>query len=100
MLTNATPAAGLRCLLSHRLRQECLPESCLRLTLVPVSEGSAVMAGIVVHPGQGETLNVLGMPLRYLCSAADTDGAWSLMEEEIGFGQGPPAHKHDWDEAY
>ena len=58
------------------------------------------MASIVVKPGQGEALNVLGMPLRFLCGATDTHGAWSLMEEEIGFGQGPPAHRHDWDEAY
>src|SRR5215470_11795901 len=58
------------------------------------------MASIVVKPGQGETLNVLGMPLRFLCGATDTHGAWSLMEEEIGFGQGPAAHRHDWDEAY
>jgi mannose-6-phosphate isomerase-like protein (cupin superfamily) len=58
------------------------------------------MASIVVKPGQGETLNVLGMPLRFLCDATDTHGAWSLMEEDIGFGQGPAAHRHDWDEAY
>jgi quercetin dioxygenase-like cupin family protein len=58
------------------------------------------MAGIVIRPGQGETLNVLGMPLRFLCDATDTQDAWSLMEEEIGLGQGPATHKHDWDEAY
>ena len=57
-------------------------------------------AVIIKKPGQGETLNVLGMPLRFLCDATDTHDAWSLMEEEIGFGQGPAAHKHDWDEAY
>jgi mannose-6-phosphate isomerase-like protein (cupin superfamily) len=55
---------------------------------------------MVIRPGQGETLNVLGMPLRFLCDAADTHGAWSLMEEEIALGQGPAAHRHDWDEAY
>lgn len=58
------------------------------------------MAAVIIRPGQGETLNVLGMPLRFLCDAADTDGAWSLMEEEIGLGQGPAPHRHDWDEAY
>lgn len=58
------------------------------------------MAGVVIRPGQGETLNVLGMPLRFLCDATDTHGAWSLMEEEIGLGQGPAPHRHDWDEAY
>src|SRR4029077_20594695 len=55
---------------------------------------------IVVKPDHGETLNVLGMPLRFLCDGPDTDSAWSLMEEEIGLGQGPAAHRHDWDEAY
>ena len=58
------------------------------------------MAAMIVKPGDGKTLNVLGMPLRFLCDATDTGGAWSLMEEEIGFGQGPAAHHHDWDEAY
>ena len=58
------------------------------------------MAGMIVKPGEGNTLNVLGMPLRFLCDGKDTRGAWSLMEEEIAFGQGPAAHRHDWDEAY
>jgi mannose-6-phosphate isomerase-like protein (cupin superfamily) len=58
------------------------------------------MAGITVRPGDGETLNVLGMPLRFLCDADDTDGAWSLMEEDIPIGHGPPPHRHNWDEAY
>lgn len=58
------------------------------------------MAGITVRAGEGNTLNVLGMPLRFLCDAKDTNGAWSLMEEEIELGLGPPPHRHDWDEAY
>jgi mannose-6-phosphate isomerase-like protein (cupin superfamily) len=58
------------------------------------------MAGMIVRANGGKALNVLGMPLRFLCDTKDTGGAWSLMEEEIGFGLGPPAHKHDWDEAY
>ena len=58
------------------------------------------MAGVTVKAGEGDTLNVLGMPLRFLCDADDTDGAWSLMEEEIPAGLGPPPHRHDWDEAY
>ena len=58
------------------------------------------MAGVIVKAGEGNTLNVLGMPLRFLCDAKDTDGAWSLMEEEIPVGLGPPLHRHDWDEAY
>jgi len=58
------------------------------------------MAGVTVKAGKGNTLNILGMPLRFLCDAEDTDGAWSLMEQEIPAGRGPPLHRHDWDEAY
>jgi mannose-6-phosphate isomerase-like protein (cupin superfamily) len=50
--------------------------------------------------GEANTLNVLGMPLWFLCDAEDTDGAWSLMEEDIPVGLGPQPHRHDWDEAY
>src|ERR1043165_8927270 len=48
--------------------------------------GRATVAGITVKAGEGNTLTVLGMPLRFLCDAEDTDGAWSLMEEEIPVG--------------
>jgi quercetin dioxygenase-like cupin family protein len=58
------------------------------------------MAAITVKAGEANTLNVLGMPLWFLCDAEDTGGAWSLMEEDIPAGHGPPAHRHDWDEAY
>lgn len=58
------------------------------------------MAGRTVRRADGETLDVLGMPLRFLTDAHDTAGAWSLMEEEIPIGHGPPPHRHDWDEAY
>jgi mannose-6-phosphate isomerase-like protein (cupin superfamily) len=58
------------------------------------------MAGMTLRRNDGETLNVLGMPLRFLCDAHETDGAWSLMEEEIPVHHGPPPHRHDWDEAY
>ena len=58
------------------------------------------MGAITVRADQGTTLNVLGMPLRFLCDAEDTGNAWSLMEETIPIGHGPPPHRHDWDEAY
>ena len=58
------------------------------------------MAGVLVKSSDGNVLDVLGMPLRFLCDAHDTGGAWSLMEEEIPIGHGPPPHRHDWDEAY
>src|SRR5262245_52961691 len=58
------------------------------------------MGGLTIKAGEGNILNVLGMPLRFLCDAKDTDGTWSLMEEDIPAGHGPPPHRHDWDEAY
>lgn len=58
------------------------------------------MAGVTVKAGEGHLLNVLGMPLRFLCDSKDTGDAWSLMEEDIPLGLGPPPHRHDWDEAY
>lgn len=58
------------------------------------------MAGVTLKAGEGKVLNVLGMPLWFLCDADDTDGTWSLMEEKIPTGLGPPPHRHDWDEAY
>jgi mannose-6-phosphate isomerase-like protein (cupin superfamily) len=58
------------------------------------------MGSVIVKAGEGTTLNVLGMPLRFLSDSDDTEGSWSLMEEEIPVGLGPPPHRHDWDEAY
>jgi mannose-6-phosphate isomerase-like protein (cupin superfamily) len=58
------------------------------------------MAAMIVRRNDGETLNVLGMPLRFLCDAHETGGCWSLMEEDIPIDHGPPPHRHDWDEAY
>ncbi|MEP6982691.1 MAG: cupin domain-containing protein [Sphingomicrobium sp.] len=53
-----------------------------------------------VKAGQRQALNILGMPLTMLCEARETGGAWSLFEEEVPLGMGPPPHRHDWDEAY
>ena len=50
--------------------------------------------------GQRRPLTVLGMPLTMLCEAGETGGSWSLFEEEVPLGLGPPPHRHDWDEAY
>lgn len=58
------------------------------------------MPAIIVKAGERTPLNVLGMPLRFLCDSRETGGAWSLFEEEVPFGMGPPPHRHDWDEAY
>jgi quercetin dioxygenase-like cupin family protein len=58
------------------------------------------MAATIVKAGQRPALNILGMPMTMLCEAGETGGAWSLFEEEVPLGMGPPAHRHDWDEAY
>ncbi len=58
------------------------------------------MPATSVKAGERAPLNILGMPLTMLCEARETGGAWSLFEEEVPLGMGPPAHKHDWDEAY
>jgi mannose-6-phosphate isomerase-like protein (cupin superfamily) len=58
------------------------------------------MPATIVKAGERTALNVLGMPLTMLCESGETGGAWSLFEEEVPFGMGPPPHWHDWDEAY
>jgi quercetin dioxygenase-like cupin family protein len=58
------------------------------------------MAATTVKAGERKPLNVLGMPLTMLCEARETGGNWSLFEEEVPPGMGPPPHRHDWDEAY
>ena len=58
------------------------------------------MPAITVKAGQRAPLKVLGMPLTMLCESRETGGAWSLFEEDVPFGMGPPPHRHDWDEAY
>jgi quercetin dioxygenase-like cupin family protein len=58
------------------------------------------MRATIVRAGEREPLNVLGMPLRFLCDSRETGERWSLFDEEIPFGMGPPPHRHDWDEAY
>lgn len=58
------------------------------------------MPATIVKAGERPPLDVLGMPLRFLCEGSETGGAWSLFEEEVPLGMGPPPHRHDWDEAY
>jgi quercetin dioxygenase-like cupin family protein len=58
------------------------------------------MAATMVRAGERPAMDVLGMPLRFLCEAKETGGSWSLFEEEVPLGMGPPPHRHDWDEAY
>jgi len=54
----------------------------------------------IVRHNEGETLNILGVSVRFLCRAEDTHQAWSLMENVIPTDAGPPPHSHPWDEGY
>lgn len=54
----------------------------------------------VVREGAGESLNVMGVIVRFLCRPEDTLGKWSMMETVIPKHAGPPLHHHPWDEAY
>ena len=58
------------------------------------------MPRITVKAGERKPLNILGMPLTMLCESRESGGAWSLFEEDVPLGMGPPPHRHDWDEAY
>ena len=58
------------------------------------------MPAITVKAGERAPLNILGMPLTMLCEAKESGGAWSLFEEQVPLGLGPPPHRYDWDEAY
>jgi mannose-6-phosphate isomerase-like protein (cupin superfamily) len=58
------------------------------------------MPAVTVKAGERQALSILGMPLTMLCEAKETGGAWSLFEEQVPLGMGPPPHRHDWDEAY
>jgi quercetin dioxygenase-like cupin family protein len=58
------------------------------------------MPATTLKAGERAPLNILGMPLTMLCESRETGGSWSLFEEEVPLGMGPPPHRHDWDEAY
>lgn len=49
---------------------------------------------------EGESLQVMGANVKFLCAADKTDHAWSLMEVRLPLRAGPPPHDHPWDEAY
>ncbi|HET9813119.1 MAG TPA: cupin domain-containing protein [Sphingomicrobium sp.] len=58
------------------------------------------MPATIVRAGERAPLDILGMPMTMLCEARETGGCWSLFEEQVPLGMGPPPHRHDWDEAY
>jgi quercetin dioxygenase-like cupin family protein len=54
----------------------------------------------IVRRDEAETLNVLGVELRFVCGGDMTGKAFSLMENVIPKDAGPPPHFHEWAEAY
>jgi quercetin dioxygenase-like cupin family protein len=54
----------------------------------------------MMKQGEGESLEVMGARVKFLCKADQTDKAWSLMEVLLPKSSGPPPHEHPWDEAY
>jgi len=55
---------------------------------------------VLMKKGEGETLNVMGCGVKFVCGAEQTGKKWSLMENTLVRGMGPPPHQHAWDEAY
>jgi quercetin dioxygenase-like cupin family protein len=55
---------------------------------------------VITKQADGAVLNILGMPMRFLCAAQQTGNAWSLMEVTLPKNTGAPPHAHPWDEAY
>ena len=57
-------------------------------------------SGIVLHPGEGNSISAIGIPLTFKAVGRDTGGAYSLLEFNIA-GEGPPPHVHkNEDEAW
>lgn len=49
---------------------------------------------------EGDRLKVVGMDMVVKASTRDTDGAYEIVIVEGSRGDGVPAHKHPWSEAY
>lgn len=53
-----------------------------------------------VPAGAGEQLDVLGTPMTFLATAADTAGAYEVVVMDAEAGGEPLAHRHPWEEFY
>jgi mannose-6-phosphate isomerase-like protein (cupin superfamily) len=53
--------------------------------------------GINLGPGEGKTINMLGISITFKAMKEDTGGAYSLLEA-IVMGSGPPQHIHKAEE--
>lgn len=68
-----------------------------KLTKMQVEE---MQKPVIVRKGEADTLHVLGVEVKFVCPGEVTQSAFSLMENVIPKDMGPPAHTHDWAEAY
>ncbi|WP_412971777.1 cupin domain-containing protein [Glaciecola sp. MF2-115] len=55
---------------------------------------------IISHSSDGEWFNVLGMQIKFLCTAENSQGRYSSMLNTVPKNTGAPPHKHPWDEAF
>ncbi len=54
----------------------------------------------VVMPGRGAWLSWLGHPVEYLALGEDTGGTYAFSRGTIPAGQGPPPHRHGFQEGF
>ncbi|GAB2674490.1 cupin domain-containing protein [Aliiglaciecola aliphaticivorans] len=55
---------------------------------------------IIKHASDENWLAVLGMRLKFLCTAEETNGRYSSMLNTVPKGLGAPPHSHPWDESF
>lgn len=58
-------------------------------------DGSGAGSGVVHGPGEGRLLDMGPFRMHVKASAADTGGAFTLLEADEPPGFGPPLHVHD-----
>ena len=49
---------------------------------------------------EGHWLAWLGHPIRYLATGDDTDGKYAMSWATVPVGEGPPPHRHDFEEGF
>ncbi len=58
----------------------------------------SVRSAIVMGPGTGQHISVVGDAYRFLATGAETDGKYALWEALVPPGGGPPPHVHSREE--